>query len=793
MESLYRRYRPLSFDSVVGQEHIVSTLEHAVTENRLSHAYLFCGPRGTGKTTMARILAKALLCKKSAETPEGMGCIPDGTCHECEEIAAGIHPDVYELDAASRTGVDNVREEIVNSVSFAPVRGAYKVYIIDEVHMLTTAAFNALLKTLEEPPAHVVFILCTTDPQKILETILSRCQRFDFHRIGTNDLIQRMRFVCEHEGFQANDEALELVAHHARGGMRDALSTLEQLSVFGAGEIRLADAQALLGATSASVLGLLSQALAARDVAGLYSLVREQTKSGADLVVLTRDLLAHLRDVYSVLVADTQIEDLHTDESSYAAMKAEAAAFESPDRLARILVALDHAALEMRDATDVRLVLELTLTRLARPESELTLEALAERIARLEAQLERVSAGNVVHEQTLAQTRGRAAAQCAPKNAMPIQNMQPTVEQAAGMSVETPAVAAEKPVKQTQHTAAPVAEPIPTAVPAAPMSTTAPAVTLGTSAQRATASKNTEQDNRPYTAGAPDAQARWREVVQQTTAAQASRGALLQHAQLSSDDGDQLVVTLPAGSNFALTMLGRPDSQALIQPIVQRIFGTRQVSYVMAGQAQADTTISEAPPAQAAATISENHPVQAVNSAPVQAATPAPTAAPSPAATAAKASHPVSVPSATTATTPSTTTAAAPASKPAAAAHPAKAPTLTPQPPAHTTKYDEELPPWENPQADTSTGPTLVSEPHVEADRAAWEDEYVPYDDADVAVFDENVDETPSAQSSSLPVADSPVNTHEHVGSNIEAPQSTDDAKALIGDIFGAGVVFKED
>ena len=175
MESLYRKYRPLTFDSVVGQQHIVSTLEHAITEGRLSHAYLFCGPRGTGKTTMARILAKALLCRnaEAARAEGASGCMPDGTCEECELIAEGNHPDVYELDAASRTGVDNVREEIINSVNFAPVRGKYKIYIIDEVHMLTTAAFNALLKTLEEPPAHVIFVLCTTDPQKILETILS--------------------------------------------------------------------------------------------------------------------------------------------------------------------------------------------------------------------------------------------------------------------------------------------------------------------------------------------------------------------------------------------------------------------------------------------------------------------------------------------------------------------------------------------------------------------------------------------------------------------------------------------
>ena len=174
MESLYRKYRPQTFADVVGQTHVVSTLERAVLEGRTSHAYLFCGPRGTGKTTMARLLAKALMCEK------GPGQLPDGTCEQCQLIAAGEHPDVYELDAASRTGVENVREEIINRVGYAPVQAPCKMYIIDEVHMLTTQAFNALLKTLEEPPDHVIFVLCTTDPQKIPATILSRVQRFDF-------------------------------------------------------------------------------------------------------------------------------------------------------------------------------------------------------------------------------------------------------------------------------------------------------------------------------------------------------------------------------------------------------------------------------------------------------------------------------------------------------------------------------------------------------------------------------------------------------------------------------------
>ena len=436
MESLYRKYRPLTFDSVVGQQHIVSTLEHAITEGRLSHAYLFCGPRGTGKTTMARILAKALLCRnaEAARAEGASGCMPDGTCEECELIAEGNHPDVYELDAASRTGVDNVREEIINSVNFAPVRGKYKIYIIDEVHMLTTAAFNALLKTLEEPPAHVIFVLCTTDPQKILETILSRCQRFDFHRIGNEDIERRLAYVCEQEGFDYDDEALAIVARHAKGGMRDALSTLEQLSVFGNGTVHADDARSLLGEVSDQILGEFARAIADRDVTELYGLIRTQVEEGNDLLELTRDLVAHVRDVYVACVAGARAELFEGGAEQAEALAAEAAAFgEHPaDRLARVLTVLDDAALEMRGASDVRLVLEIACKRLSRPEADLTIEALAERVARLEAMV-----ANAAVPASVAAAQASAPAAVA---AAPATTQQPTL--ISGARAATPAATA---------------------------------------------------------------------------------------------------------------------------------------------------------------------------------------------------------------------------------------------------------------------------------------------------------------------------------------------------------------
>ena len=827
MESLYRKYRPLTFDSVVGQQHIVSTLEHAITEGRLSHAYLFCGPRGTGKTTMARILAKALLCRnaEAARAEGASGCMPDGTCEECELIAEGNHPDVYELDAASRTGVDNVREEIINSVNFAPVRGKYKIYIIDEVHMLTTAAFNALLKTLEEPPAHVIFVLCTTDPQKILETILSRCQRFDFHRIGNEDIEHRLSYVCEQEGFDYDDEALAIVARHAKGGMRDALSTLEQLSVFGNGAVHADDARSLLGEVSDQILGEFARAIASRDIAELYGLIRAQVEEGNDLLELTRDLVAHVRDVYVACVAGARAELFEGGSEQAEALAAEAAAFgEHPaDRLARVLTVLDDAALEMRGASDVRLVLEIACTRLTRPEADLTIEALAERVARLEAMVANAAVPASV-----------AAAGAAPAAvaATPATTQQPTL--ISGARAAAPAASAA-PAAASAHQggmpwdrgpAAPVAQPAPapTPRPAAPAPQPTPVpkpqpAAVPTPAPAAAPARQSQPNNAAQVAAAGAAetpavedagelQRKWAEVVERVKAQRASYAVLLLNARATADDGSKLTVSFP--SDFTIKMLGRADTRSVVLPTISAVFGRRTVDYVLdGGGTPAPQHEEHSPSARAAASADPQ---------PVSSAAPASSSASS---TQSKVA-PVAAPT-TSAPKPTTLkpAAPAPASKPAASApkssSPGKVPWLRSDNPAGapaTGKLPTEPAP-RAPERASALKAQSASQP------ATWESEQVPYDDAmvggfagdasgeDLPPFDvpgavpaprpataapavatsaSTSDGAPAAPWESNPGAGSPFG---HQGAAPSIPQTEDEAKALIRDVFGQATIFK--
>ena len=287
-KTLYRVYRPQRFDEVAGQEHIITTLRHAVEENKIVHAYLFCGPRGTGKTTIAKLLAKAINCTGNPK--------PCDECENCKEIASGNHPDVIEIDAASNNGVDEVRN-LIDKVKYAPTQGKYKVYIIDEVHMMSTGAFNALLKTLEEPPAHVVFILATTEPHKILPTIISRCQRFDFMKLSLTEIVNRMKSVVEQENYICDDEALEMIAKLADGGMRDALSILEQCLAYNDQHLTVQDVNHIYGIVSLENKIDFIKVLLSKDMKKSLFILDEMKTNGIDIKRLTLDLVDILKDI----------------------------------------------------------------------------------------------------------------------------------------------------------------------------------------------------------------------------------------------------------------------------------------------------------------------------------------------------------------------------------------------------------------------------------------------------------------------------------------------------------------
>ena len=686
MESLYTKYRPQTFEQVVGQQHVVETLKRAVLEGRTSHAYLFCGPRGTGKTTMARILAKALMCEK------GPAALPDGTCDQCQLIASGEHPDVIELDAASRTGVDNVREEIISRVNYAPTMGRYKVYIIDEVHMLTTAAFNALLKTLEEPPEHVVFIMCTTDPQKILATILSRVQRFDFHAIGNDEMQAHLAYVCKQEGFTYDEAALELIVRHARGGMRDALTTLEQLSVFGAGSIDMAAAADFLGEVSSEVLGTFARAMAHRDVPALFSEVATLAEAGRDLLQFTRELAAHVRDVYVVASVPSADDVVAARGDELDALRTEAAAFGSADRLSRVLTILGDASSEMRTATNQRLVLEIALTRIARPDSDLTLDSLAERVSDLERQVAILSAPGARPNPVPATEKPLEQPTPAPVAPQPQPNM---------AAAPTPA-----PVERSSEpAAAPAPEPAPTApaeksphpsAPAAPA--TSPSASREASEPRSGERRAAGGDRGGGGGGLSNGnlQRAWKQVVDQLVAQVPAKGSLLLSSTAVSDDGEKLMVSLPKGSHFAARMLERADVRASIEPVVTVSFGPRQLVFVESSLAN-----------------------QAISRAERSAATPAPEpAAPVPAS--APAPAPVIV-------------EPAPAPRPA----PAPVPTIVEPAPAPVI-VEPEPAPAPVPQPVPAPAPTQAPapEPAYPMPWDAPEQDPVPYTDADAAPYE---------------------------------------------------------
>lgn len=306
-QALYRKYRPTNFDEVVGQTHIIQTLKNAIVQNRIAHAYLFCGPRGTGKTSIAKIFAKTLNCTNNQDAP----C---GVCENCKMAANGSHPDIIEIDAASNNGVDEVRN-LIDKVKYAPMQGKYKIYIIDEVHMMTSGAFNALLKTIEEPPAHVIFIFATTEPNKVLPTIISRCQRFDFNKVSMHDIKYRLSVVCKNEGIEIDENGLTLIAQLADGGMRDALSILDQCVAYCSSHIDVNDIRKIYGVVTSEDIGKLFYSVYKKDVDSFVKDIQKYSDMGMDIKRLTADFIHMLKDslILDYSENSTLVSDMNKD------------------------------------------------------------------------------------------------------------------------------------------------------------------------------------------------------------------------------------------------------------------------------------------------------------------------------------------------------------------------------------------------------------------------------------------------------------------------------------------------
>ena len=383
-KALYRVYRPKNFSNVIGQEHIVRTLKNQIENNNVGHAYLFCGTRGTGKTSTAKIFSRAVNCTNLHNDE------PCNECENCREILEDKTMDVVEIDAASNNSVDDIRE-LRENVKYSPAKAKYKVYIIDEVHMLSQGAFNALLKTLEEPPSYVIFILATTEPHKIPATILSRCQRFDFKRVTVKDISSRMRYICEKEGIEADEKALNLIARNSQGALRDALSILDQCISFEGNKISYNDVIELLGSVNIEQLFDLAESIIKEDTRKSLQILNDFIIWGKDVRNLVNDLIDHFRNLMVCKISNDLDEIISLPEETIDLLKQQAETIDT-NNLIRILNILSETQDGMKISSNPRVLMEVTMMKIAQPMFDESKEALIKRIENLEQKIE---SGNI--------------------------------------------------------------------------------------------------------------------------------------------------------------------------------------------------------------------------------------------------------------------------------------------------------------------------------------------------------------------------------------------------------------
>jgi len=517
--SFYRKWRPTTFEEIIGQARVTRTLQNAIRTNRVVHAYLFAGHRGTGKTTTARILAKALNCV-TGPTPT-----PCNQCPNCLAIGSGYSIDVIEIDAASNRGIEEIRE-LRERIRLAPTEGRYKVYIIDEAHMLTSEAANALLKTLEEPPAHAILVLVTTEPHRLPPTILSRCQRFDFRRASRQELVGRLQHIAEAEGVVIDEAALGVITASADGSIRDADSILDQLASFADGPITREHVTAVLGLLAEETALQFAEAVLARDVPAALALVSRVVEEGKDLRHVLRTLLGHFRDLLMVKTSDRPEHLLDATMTRVEALRTQAANA-SPEVLLRALTILSAADGEVRFNPQPRLVLEIALIRLCRPDMDPTLEGLRARVHALETRMSTTTDSGAEPASTPSRPatprrpdpgRSKASAETAPTADAPSQG---------------------PPAAPPQAPAAPVVEP----EPAVPISGVA----------------------------IEDVRRQWARILDEVKRTKMFCHALLIEGVPLQVDGATLLIGLRSGYNFHIERLQQPENRAVVEGALERV------------------------------------------------------------------------------------------------------------------------------------------------------------------------------------------------------------------------------